>query len=171
MIFLLSTFHSPLFSIFCHLQDGKNLFPAPQPNNVPTAAPPKPKSVQELQAEKAAQISPFRSTLTTAGVYTGGQLLGINLNVPLNSDFLESSKSQMSKLHGSSCWSYHHWTKVPQKMADGLITSFLGHCWNVHKVRSDRATLRVLTHIHTGTLLVSGSVHCKNSVMLSVCLM
>ncbi|KAF3702123.1 NAD(P) transhydrogenase, mitochondrial [Channa argus] len=66
------------------MQDGKNLFPAPQPNNVPTAAPPKPKSVQELEAEKAAQISPFRATLTTAGVYTGGvaTLLGLGLSAP-----------------------------------------------------------------------------------------
>ncbi|XP_042365178.1 NAD(P) transhydrogenase, mitochondrial-like [Plectropomus leopardus] len=66
------------------MQDGKNLFPAPQPNNVPTAAPPKPKTVQELQKEKAAQISPFRATLTTAGVYTGGAatMMGLGLSAP-----------------------------------------------------------------------------------------
>ncbi|TMS08066.1 NAD(P) transhydrogenase, mitochondrial [Larimichthys crocea] len=57
------------------MQNGKNLFPAPQPNNVPVAAPPKPKSVQEMEKEKASQVSPFKATLTTAGVYTGGQLL------------------------------------------------------------------------------------------------
>uniref|UniRef100_A0AAQ6AHP2 NAD(P) transhydrogenase, mitochondrial n=1 Tax=Amphiprion ocellaris TaxID=80972 RepID=A0AAQ6AHP2_AMPOC len=61
------------------MQNGKNLFPAPQPNNVPVAAPPKPKSVQELEAEKTAQISPFRATLTTAGVAT---LLGLGLSAP-----------------------------------------------------------------------------------------
>ncbi|KAG5834096.1 hypothetical protein ANANG_G00257630 [Anguilla anguilla] len=54
------------------MKDGKNIFPAPQPNNVPVAAPPKPKSVQELEAEKKATISPFRATLTTAGLYSGG---------------------------------------------------------------------------------------------------
>ncbi|KAG7499474.1 NAD(P) transhydrogenase, mitochondrial-like [Solea senegalensis] len=66
------------------MQNGKNLFPAPQPNNLPTAAPPKPKSVQELAAEKAAQISPFRTTFTTAGVYTGGvaTLLSLGLAAP-----------------------------------------------------------------------------------------
>ncbi|XP_029921089.1 NAD(P) transhydrogenase, mitochondrial [Myripristis murdjan] len=66
------------------MQNGKNLFPAPQPNNVPVAAPPKPKSVQELEAEKATQVSPFRATLTTASMYTGGlaTLLGLGLSAP-----------------------------------------------------------------------------------------
>ncbi|TRY99384.1 hypothetical protein DNTS_002003 [Danionella cerebrum] len=54
------------------MQDGKVLFPAPQPKNIPVAAPPKQKSVQELQKEKQAAISPFKATLTTAGMYTGG---------------------------------------------------------------------------------------------------
>uniref|UniRef100_A0AAY4BXV4 proton-translocating NAD(P)(+) transhydrogenase n=1 Tax=Denticeps clupeoides TaxID=299321 RepID=A0AAY4BXV4_9TELE len=66
------------------MQDGKVLFPAPQPNNVPVAAPAKTKSVQEIAAEKAATISPFRATLTTAGVYTGGlaTMLGLGLSAP-----------------------------------------------------------------------------------------
>uniref|UniRef100_A0A1A7XXV8 NAD(P) transhydrogenase, mitochondrial n=1 Tax=Iconisemion striatum TaxID=60296 RepID=A0A1A7XXV8_9TELE len=66
------------------MQNGKNLFPAPQPNNVPTAAPPKPKTVQQLEAEKAAQISPFRATFTSAGMYTAGisTLLGLGLTAP-----------------------------------------------------------------------------------------
>ncbi|XP_027881035.1 NAD(P) transhydrogenase, mitochondrial [Xiphophorus couchianus] len=66
------------------MQNGQNLFPAPQPNNVPTAAPPKPKSVQELEAEKAAQVSPFKATLTTASLYTAGigTLLGLGLSAP-----------------------------------------------------------------------------------------
>ncbi|XP_042250537.1 NAD(P) transhydrogenase, mitochondrial [Thunnus maccoyii] len=66
------------------MQNGKNLFPAPQPNNLPTAAPPKPKSVKELEAEKAKQTSPFKATLTTAGAYTGGlaTLLGLGLAAP-----------------------------------------------------------------------------------------
>ncbi|XP_026029796.1 NAD(P) transhydrogenase, mitochondrial [Astatotilapia calliptera] len=66
------------------MEKGKNLFPAPQPLNVPVAAPPKTKSIQELEAEKAAQISPFRATLTSAGVYTGGiaTLLGLGLSAP-----------------------------------------------------------------------------------------
>ncbi|MEQ2305280.1 hypothetical protein AMECASPLE_036111 [Ameca splendens] len=66
------------------MEDGRNLFPAPQPNNVPTAAPPKTKTVQEIQAEKAAHISPFKATLTTASMYTGGigTLLGLGLSAP-----------------------------------------------------------------------------------------
>lgn len=71
-------FTPPPFShhavLFPPLQNGKNLFPAPPPNNVPVGAPPKSKSVQELEKEKAAQVSPFRATMTTAGAYTGGQL-------------------------------------------------------------------------------------------------
>ncbi|XP_010786020.1 NAD(P) transhydrogenase, mitochondrial-like [Notothenia coriiceps] len=66
------------------MQDGRNLFPAPQPNNVPVAPPPKPKSIKELNKEKAAQISPFKARLTTAGAYTGGAatLLGLGLVAP-----------------------------------------------------------------------------------------
>ncbi|XP_063066181.1 NAD(P) transhydrogenase, mitochondrial isoform X1 [Engraulis encrasicolus] len=66
------------------MQDGKVLFPAPQPNNVPVAAPPKPKSVQELAKEKQSAVSPFTATLTTAGVYSGGfgTLLGLGLCAP-----------------------------------------------------------------------------------------
>ncbi|XP_007566881.1 PREDICTED: NAD(P) transhydrogenase, mitochondrial [Poecilia mexicana] len=66
------------------MQNGQNLFPAPQPNNVPIAAPPKPKTVQELEAEKASQVSPFKATLTTASLYTGGigTLLGLGLSAP-----------------------------------------------------------------------------------------
>ncbi|KAG7262473.1 hypothetical protein CRUP_036189 [Coryphaenoides rupestris] len=66
------------------MQDGRNLFPAPQPNNIPVAAPPKPKTVKELQAEKAAEVSPYKATLTTAGMYTGGfgTLLGLGLSAP-----------------------------------------------------------------------------------------
>ncbi|CAJ1070797.1 NAD(P) transhydrogenase%2C mitochondrial-like [Xyrichtys novacula] len=66
------------------MQDGKNLFPAPQPNNVPVAAPPKPKSVQELEKEKAKQVTPFKATLTSASIYTGGiaTLLGLGLSAP-----------------------------------------------------------------------------------------
>ncbi|XP_051268361.1 NAD(P) transhydrogenase, mitochondrial [Dicentrarchus labrax] len=66
------------------MQNGKNLFPAPQPNNVPVAAPPKPKSIKELEKEKASQVSPFKATLTTAGAYTGGAatLVGLGLCAP-----------------------------------------------------------------------------------------
>ncbi|KAJ8398266.1 hypothetical protein AAFF_G00428360 [Aldrovandia affinis] len=52
------------------MQEGKNLFPSPQPKTAPPAAPPKHKSVAELEAAKLAEISPFRRTLTSAGVYT-----------------------------------------------------------------------------------------------------
>ncbi|XP_061657824.1 NAD(P) transhydrogenase, mitochondrial [Syngnathoides biaculeatus] len=66
------------------MQNGNIIFPAPQPNNMPTAAPPKPKSVKELEAEKTSHISPFRATLTSASVYTGGfaTLLGLGLAAP-----------------------------------------------------------------------------------------
>ncbi|KAI5096484.1 NAD(P) transhydrogenase, mitochondrial, partial [Silurus meridionalis] len=66
------------------MQNGKVLFPAPQPNNIPVAAPPKPKTVQELAKEKAAAVSPFTATLTTASTYTGGlaTLLGLGLFAP-----------------------------------------------------------------------------------------
>uniref|UniRef100_A0A673N6F6 NAD(P) transhydrogenase, mitochondrial n=1 Tax=Sinocyclocheilus rhinocerous TaxID=307959 RepID=A0A673N6F6_9TELE len=63
------------------MQDGKVLFPAPQPNNVPVAAPPKQKTVQELEKERAAAISPFRATLTTAGLYSGGLASAIGLGL------------------------------------------------------------------------------------------
>ncbi|CAJ0953011.1 unnamed protein product [Ranitomeya imitator] len=64
--------------------DGKVIFPAPQPNNVPTAAPVKHKSVAELEAEKAAAISPFRKTMTNATAYTAGlgTLLGLGIASP-----------------------------------------------------------------------------------------
>uniref|UniRef100_H3CUQ7 NAD(P) transhydrogenase, mitochondrial n=1 Tax=Tetraodon nigroviridis TaxID=99883 RepID=H3CUQ7_TETNG len=66
------------------MHNGKSLFPAPPPNNVPVGAPPKTKSVQELEKEKAAQVSPFKATMTTAGAYTGGiaTLLGLGLAAP-----------------------------------------------------------------------------------------
>lgn len=66
--------HFPFLPLpYYFFQNGKNLFPAPQPNNIPVGAPPKPKSVQDVEKEKASQMSPFRATLTTAGAYTGGQ--------------------------------------------------------------------------------------------------
>lgn len=61
------------FCLSVWLQDGEVLFPAPQPNNVPVAAPTKQKGVQELEKERASAISPFRATLNTAGLYTGGK--------------------------------------------------------------------------------------------------
>lgn len=53
------------------VQDGRNMFPAPLPKTAPPA-PVKQKSVAELEAEKAATVSPFSRTLTSAGVYTAG---------------------------------------------------------------------------------------------------
>ncbi|XP_067231329.1 NAD(P) transhydrogenase, mitochondrial [Chanodichthys erythropterus] len=66
------------------MKDGKVLFPAPPPNNIPVAAPTKHKSVQELEKERAAAISPFRATLTTAGLYSGGlaSAIGLGLAAP-----------------------------------------------------------------------------------------
>ncbi|XP_062328021.1 NAD(P) transhydrogenase, mitochondrial-like [Osmerus eperlanus] len=54
------------------MQEGKNLFPSPLPKTAPPAAPVKHKTIAELNAEKAAEISPFRRTLNSAGVYTTG---------------------------------------------------------------------------------------------------
>ncbi|XP_029986976.1 NAD(P) transhydrogenase, mitochondrial isoform X2 [Sphaeramia orbicularis] len=53
------------------MKDGKNMFPPPLPKTTPPP-PVKQKSVAELDAEKAATISPFRRTMTSAGVYTTG---------------------------------------------------------------------------------------------------
>lgn len=66
--------NSKVLMSFSHasLQDGRNLFPAPLPKTAPPA-PVKQKSVAELEAEKAASVSPFRRTMTSAGVYTAGQ--------------------------------------------------------------------------------------------------
>lgn len=54
------------------LQEGRTIFPAPLPKTLPPAAPVKQKSIQELEAEKQAAVSPFRKTMTSAGVYTTG---------------------------------------------------------------------------------------------------
>lgn len=51
------------------------IFPAPPPNNIPQGAPVKQKTVAELEAEKAATVTPFRKTMTTASVYTAGRQL------------------------------------------------------------------------------------------------
>lgn len=56
-------------------QDGKVIFPAPPPNNIPQGAPVKQKTVAELEAEKAATVTPFRKTMTSASVYTAGMQL------------------------------------------------------------------------------------------------
>lgn len=50
------------------------MFPSPLPKTAPPA-PVKQKTVAELEAEKAAAVSPFSRTLTSAGIYTGGQTL------------------------------------------------------------------------------------------------
>ncbi|KAK9959207.1 hypothetical protein ABG768_011278 [Culter alburnus] len=54
------------------MKEGQNLFPAPLPKTSPPPAPAKIKSVAELEAEKRAVISPFKRTMTSAGVYTTG---------------------------------------------------------------------------------------------------
>lgn len=53
------------------MKEGHNMFPAPLPKTTPPA-PVKQKTVAELEAEKAATVSPFNRTLTSAGVYTAG---------------------------------------------------------------------------------------------------
>ncbi|RMC16694.1 hypothetical protein DUI87_06633 [Hirundo rustica rustica] len=66
------------------MKDGKVIFPAPPPNNIPQGAPVKQKTVAELEAEKAATITPFRKTMTTASVYTAGLagMLGLGIVAP-----------------------------------------------------------------------------------------
>ncbi|XP_015671704.1 NAD(P) transhydrogenase, mitochondrial [Protobothrops mucrosquamatus] len=72
------------------MKEGKTLFPAPLPKTLPPAAPVKQKSVHELEAEKLAAISPFRKTMTSAGIYTTGltSVLGLGLLSP-NSAFTQ----------------------------------------------------------------------------------
>ncbi|XP_070618180.1 NAD(P) transhydrogenase, mitochondrial-like [Erythrolamprus reginae] len=72
------------------IKEGRTIFPAPSPKTQPPAAPVKQKSVQELEAEKQAAVSPFRKTMTSAGVYTGGltSVLGLGLISP-NSAFTQ----------------------------------------------------------------------------------
>lgn len=48
------------------------MFPSPVPKTAPPP-PVKQKTVAELEAAKAAEISPFKRTVTSAGVYTAGQ--------------------------------------------------------------------------------------------------
>ncbi|KAM8792972.1 NAD(P) transhydrogenase, mitochondrial-like [Eudromia elegans] len=66
------------------MKDGKVIFPAPPPNNIPQGAPVKQKTVAELEAEKAATITPFRKTMTSASVYTTGlaTMLGLGIVAP-----------------------------------------------------------------------------------------
>ncbi|KAM9481471.1 LOW QUALITY PROTEIN: NAD(P) transhydrogenase, mitochondrial [Clarias gariepinus] len=64
--------------------EGKNLFPAPLPRTAPPVSPDKQRTVAELEAEKKAGISPFRKTMTSAGVYTAGvsSVIGLGLISP-----------------------------------------------------------------------------------------
>lgn len=48
------------------------MFPSPLPKTAPPA-PVKQKTVAELEAEKASEVSPFNRTMTSAGVYTAGR--------------------------------------------------------------------------------------------------
>ncbi|XP_053535280.1 NAD(P) transhydrogenase, mitochondrial [Ictalurus punctatus] len=61
--------------------EGKNIFPAPLPRTAPPTSPAKQKTVAELQAEKKAGITPFRKTMTSAGVYTAGVSSVIGLGI------------------------------------------------------------------------------------------
>lgn len=51
------------------------IFPAPTPKNIPEGAPVKQKTVAEIEAEKAATVTPFSKTMTTASAYTAGEHL------------------------------------------------------------------------------------------------
>lgn len=66
------------------MKDGEVIFPAPTPKNIPQGAPVKQKTVAELEAEKAATISPFTRTMTTASAYTAGLtgMLGLGIAAP-----------------------------------------------------------------------------------------
>ncbi|XP_060092011.1 NAD(P) transhydrogenase, mitochondrial isoform X1 [Heteronotia binoei] len=66
------------------MKDGKVIFPAPPPKKMPEAAPVKRKTVAELEAEKAAAVTPFQKTLTSASMYTAGlgTMLGLGIAAP-----------------------------------------------------------------------------------------
>ncbi|XP_051580477.1 NAD(P) transhydrogenase, mitochondrial [Myxocyprinus asiaticus] len=66
------------------MKEGINLFPAPLPKTTPPPAPTKQKTVAELEAEKRAEISPFKRTMTSAGIYTAGlsSVLGLGIASP-----------------------------------------------------------------------------------------
>ncbi|XP_025063497.1 NAD(P) transhydrogenase, mitochondrial isoform X2 [Alligator sinensis] len=72
------------------MKDGRLIFPAPPPKNIPQAAPVKQKTVAELKAEKASTVTPFRKTMTSATAYTAGlaSLLGLGIAAP-NSAFTQ----------------------------------------------------------------------------------
>ncbi|XP_048359279.1 NAD(P) transhydrogenase, mitochondrial [Sphaerodactylus townsendi] len=72
------------------MKDGKVIFPAPPPKLIPQEAPVKRKTVAELEAEKAATITPFRKTMTSASAYTAGlgTVLGLGIAAP-NSAFTQ----------------------------------------------------------------------------------
>uniref|UniRef100_A0AAQ6AAP8 NAD(P) transhydrogenase, mitochondrial n=1 Tax=Amphiprion ocellaris TaxID=80972 RepID=A0AAQ6AAP8_AMPOC len=61
-------------------KEGKNMFPSPLPKTAPPA-PVKQKTVAELEAEKAAAVSPFNRTMTSAGVYTAGLSTCLGLGI------------------------------------------------------------------------------------------
>ncbi|KAB0398408.1 hypothetical protein E2I00_001616, partial [Balaenoptera physalus] len=66
------------------MKDGEVIFPAPTPKNIPQGAPVKQKTVAELEAEKAATVTPFRKTMTSASAYTAGLtgILGLGIAAP-----------------------------------------------------------------------------------------
>lgn len=68
--------------VFQCVQEGENMFPAPLPKT-PPPAPVKQKTVAELEAQKAAEISPFRRTMNSAGVYTAGQIQNLLIHVEI----------------------------------------------------------------------------------------
>ncbi|XP_078406264.1 NAD(P) transhydrogenase, mitochondrial-like [Cetorhinus maximus] len=66
------------------MKDGKLIFPAPPPQNIPVSTPVQPKKVSELEAEKKEVISPFIKTMNTSAVCTGGliTLMGLGIYAP-----------------------------------------------------------------------------------------
>uniref|UniRef100_A0A8C9VTF5 proton-translocating NAD(P)(+) transhydrogenase n=1 Tax=Scleropages formosus TaxID=113540 RepID=A0A8C9VTF5_SCLFO len=72
------------------MQDGKNLFPSPLPKTTPPPTPVMQKTVAELEAEKFAEVSPFKRTMTSACIYTAGLsgVLGLGMISP-NSAFTQ----------------------------------------------------------------------------------
>uniref|UniRef100_UPI00358E088A NAD(P) transhydrogenase, mitochondrial n=1 Tax=Myxine glutinosa TaxID=7769 RepID=UPI00358E088A len=66
------------------MKDGKLLYPMPAPKTAPPVAPPKPTTVADQEAEKAASVTPFQRTLRSATTYTAGigSVLGLGLLSP-----------------------------------------------------------------------------------------
>lgn len=75
------------------------MFPSPLPKTAPPA-PVKQKTVAELEAEKAADVSPFNRTMTSASVYTAGRTQERRVHVVARGLFSSQISANMWEHHG-----------------------------------------------------------------------